>query len=166
MKDKVDKLYAIFSSGILLSEECHIEAITGYDVMESVQDHVVFSLTDLEKRIRARFTKVSCISNDQLWKYTCPIDGEEFYVGRNIFARSVGRDNDIYIHALYDNYKHSVITTKLANITTYPFIFDNGVDTIRIVRNIGVLSRPHAPHFNASCPMRTIQLPLTSTQTF
>lgn len=166
MKDKVDKLYAIFSSGILLSEECHLEAITGYDVMEDVQDHVVFSMIDLNRRIRDRLTKVTLISNDHLWKYICPINGEEFYVGRNIFARSVGGDNDIYIYALYDNYKHSVITTKLANITTYPFIFDTGVDTIHIVRNIGVLSRPHAPHLNASCSMRTIQLPLTSTQTF
>lgn len=166
MKDKVDKLYAIFSRGILLSDECHIEAITGYDVMENVQDHVVFSLTDLERKIRTRFVKVSCMDSGLLWKYTCPINGEEFYVGRNIFARSVGKDKDICIYALYDDYKHSVITTKLANITTYPFIFDTEVDTIHIVRNIGIMSRPHAPHFNASCPIRTVQLPLTCTHTF
>lgn len=165
MENKVNKLYAIFDKGILFSDDCYIEAITGYDVREDTKNHIIFSMEDMEKNIYNQFTRTGCINKDQLWKYTCPTSGEEYYVGRNIFAKC-SEKGGIHIYAIYNNYKSKIITTSLKNIEKFPFIFNNTAIDIKIAPIIGRLSRPDNPYYNTSPNMRTIQLPIACVYDF
>lgn len=147
-------LYSLFSEDVVLSNDMIINAIQGYNIVETIN---VLSLADVVLYFKAReSTPNRYVKRSQLYCFQVPATGEAWYIGQFLIAHRKSRNMSIYIRALFYSYRAVVSSIKV--LIDYKELLGR-INSVAINDNIGTLSTPHSADICYGGKYDTVKLP-------
>lgn len=161
MINKINRVYSIFKSDVVFSENSRVNAITGYNVVSKAN---VLTKDDVCNWFYKNGKSMDSIPDSDIWLFTNPANDHKWYVGHNIIAEQI--KGDMYssgrpmILAVCSGSR--VLVENINTVLTYTKILGN-VSNITTCYSIGYLSTPHSAYLNCNSSTNdianTVKLP-------
>lgn len=156
MKNKVNKIYSLFTENVVLSKSTFINAVEGYDINSTIE---VASLDDAIKNFCSIDKNMSSVSHDELMLYVNPVTGSELYIGNLFIAYKTNSEEFPKIKVVCNG--SDVIADDLKFLLKVsPLLKTNFNYKIMMVYNIGCLSYPNHPFLNEIYNLRGVKFKL------
>lgn len=152
MNDKINKLYIIFDNNIIVSNKKLFNAVTGLDIVEQAN---VGSIADIERLFYTKNLGTYNLPEKVLWKFTNPLNGTEWYLGKNLIACKKKH----YIDILGIMTGGTCIVKNIQVLNDFQFLL-KGCSSIRMKSFIGYLSTPDKAFINGIERTDTVRLPI------
>lgn len=160
MIEKCNKIYSLFCTDIIMSDNARLSALQGFDVEDA---GVVGGVEDLNYYWASHRMLMGSVSENKVLKFTNPSSNESWYISRFFIAHK-GKGQDSSAISLPEieafAYKGSLIVISLETLQRYKAFFEReGTRRISIVYQIGFLSTPHNTVSNRRIVFDGIKLP-------
>lgn len=162
MIDKSNKVYSIFSSDVIVTNDKRINAVMGYDVKEKAN---VASYRDVIEWFKRNKFGINNVPPSRMYLFTNPIGNESWYVGNHILAHYKERTdwlNKKQPQIIAFVYRPVLVVTDLDTVVKYKELFGN-ITSINLDYEIGYLSTPHKAFINSDVNSNIIKIPLRIT---
>lgn len=171
MQNKCNKIYSLFTNGVVLSKDTVINAITPYEVIFRAN---VLGIEDIVAHFKDKYSCIQNIPSSTLYLYTNPATQESWYFGKNLIAYCDEKVKNYYgdtVPTILAVFNSSTIVLKGGNIDLYLKIKDALTYTTYLhsksfsmgiisVNDIGYLSYPDRAVVNNSINSSSVKLPL------
>lgn len=161
MINKINRIYSIFRSDVVFSENSRINAITGYNVVFKAN---VLTKDDVCNWFYKNGKSMDSIPDSDIWLFTNPANDHKWYIGHNIIAEQTKED-------IYNNGRpkilaicsgNRVLVENISTVLTYTRILGNITNVITCY-DMGYLSTPHSVYLNCNSSTNdiasTVKLP-------
>lgn len=171
MQNKCNKIYSLFTNGVVLSKGTVINAITPYEVVFRAN---VLGIEDIVSYFKDKYICIQNIPSNTLYLYTNPATQESWYFGRQLIAYCSKKVKNYYgdsVPTILAVFNSSNIVLKGGNIDLYLKIKDVLTFTaytcskqfsmgIISVNDIGYLSYPDRAIVNNGINSSGVKLPI------
>lgn len=144
MKNKINKLYTVFTDAVIVSDSVYLNAIEGFDVMDKGQ---IMADSDLATLIRDEYP-FGNMAESMIYKYSNPVTSELWFLSNYFIAYS--RDDKSIPEILMVVTGSTCIAKNITVLNNFQNALGN-IRNIKIVSSLGYLSSPTRVILNACC---------------